>query len=152
VKSRKHFGATSLDLTIPAQFCARLGLHIGDAWTVSAHLEDGVPHIVYTRVQSAPQAAATPGPPTRAVPAANLGDTEALPERTASEDSIISDGTQPGGARVASPIAPRTDRSRTGPVGSKTLESNASPSPASGLPGPPPCAPVAHATSRRLRR
>lgn len=48
VKARKHFGANSLDLTIPAGVCATQGLSPGDVWTVTVGRENGKVTLKYT--------------------------------------------------------------------------------------------------------
>ena len=50
VKARAHHGATSLDLTLPADLCRALDVRPGDVFAVDARDDGGRVVITYVRV------------------------------------------------------------------------------------------------------
>lgn len=53
VKARMHYGAKSLDLTIPTSLCKKHGIEVGDVFEVSVEFKDEDLAIVYKRVYTA---------------------------------------------------------------------------------------------------
>lgn len=54
VKARRHVGARSLNLTVPASYCDEFGFRVGDVFRVEALREGGTIVLRYTRVFSPP--------------------------------------------------------------------------------------------------